>query len=415
MSGAGWERDRRQGYHRDDREHRGRHGWHDYRRDDRDHRERDRDREYRRDDRDHRGHRERDRDREYGRDDHGRRDGHDGRERHHNQRDAESSGGRGDCLCHQQRFGIYANDAPHVLRQRDGCPPLLGTSREFCAAFFHLEDTPEAGLAELCLREGGQGKCARKDVVCVARLQHNPADKAATAGDKTPAWRDIYVARYHNCFRGGTERNLHAENFLTRDEKLLAALQDLGDLTDDGAILGTARLILYLTYQPCHNSGGHYGAGGHAISCTRVILDWVSRVLVPAGVPLFIRVAYTYRAHWNVGAGGAPEKYRQPVMAAREGLRLLAEHSGVELSAFGAADWRFLVGLCDGDARAMLLGAVGEGAASTGSSSGRHQGGGGAVGSDGREDGDVRAAARRQMDAFVARTLNDVCSPCATE
>ena len=315
----------------------------------------------------------------------------------------------GGCMCHQQRFGIYSADAPHTLRQSEGgSSSLLGTAREFCAAFYHLEDTPEAGIQEFCLHTscGGRDKCARKDVVCIASLQQRSDQE----------WRDMYTARYHNCFRGGTEKNLHAEHFLTRDEQLDRQIQELaateaqaGSESGGSERGGSAqprletRLVLYLTYQPCHNSGGHYGAGGHAISCTRMLMEWADRVLKPRGVDLCIRIAYTYRAHWLIGPGGAPEKYRVPVEAAKEGLRLLAAHPGIDLTSCTPADWESLLRLCDEGVQALFR----RDGASTASSEP-----GAAAGTDDARVGDGVHASRAKMDAFVHQTLQAVCVPC---
>ena len=59
---------------------------------------------------------------------------------------------------------------------------------------------------------------------------------------------------------------MHAEKFLLSDPKLSAAL--------NGMPQAGGRLILYLTYQPCHHSGGHKkrGMGEHGTSCTELLV-----------------------------------------------------------------------------------------------------------------------------------------------
>ena len=212
---------------------------------------------------------------------------------------------------------------------------LLGSVGQLCAAFFHVEPTPEDGIAEVCLcaAEGG-AVCPRKTVVCVARVQQRD-------GQDTCAWHDTYVARYSNCFQGGTEANLHAERFLVQDSQLERALTAL---PSDA----TCRLLLYMTYQPCHHSGGHRrrGMGTHGTSCTEALLAYARSALHPRGIALQLRIAYLYRAHWEEGA--FDPKYQPAVEAARKGLQLLAQ-GGVELCALTHADWEWLVTQCDPD------------------------------------------------------------------
>ena len=172
-------------------------------------------------------------------------------------------------------------------------PPLLGTVAQFCAAFYHIEPTPEDGIAELCLsRECGGPVCPRKSVVCVARVQRAAAVGARASDD---AWTDTFVGRYFNCWQGATESTVHAERFLLADAALGAAVAALPD--------GGGRLLLYLTYQPCHHSGGHRrtAMGKHATSCTELLLKHVEDVLRPRGLGLKLRIAYLYRVHWAAG------------------------------------------------------------------------------------------------------------------
>ena len=62
---------------------------------------------------------------------------------------------------------------------------------------------------------------------------------------------DLYVARYANCFRGRSEWNVHAEEFMLTDPQLLALLRGADAGGDRAGILQ-----LYMSYQPCHHSGG---------------------------------------------------------------------------------------------------------------------------------------------------------------
>ena len=268
------------------------------------------------------------------------------------------------CSCEKSgaRHAIYT-DGHAISSCRWGS--LLGGTSQFCASFYHIEPTPEGGIPELCLNAAcGQQPCPRKTVVLVARLQQQKADNS---------WTDVYVARYSNCFQGGTEANMHAEKFLLSDPKLSAAL--------NGMPQAGGRLILYLTYQPCHHSGGHKkrGMGEHGTSCTELLLRFVADVLMPRRIILDIRLTYIYRAHW--AQGGYDRKYEPAVMAARRGLELLAQQAPhVELSALAPSDWDWLIGQCDEKVRSMWR-------------EGKHP-----LGEGARE-------ARQKMDAFVADFL----------
>jgi hypothetical protein len=93
--------------------------------------------------------------------------------------------------------------------------------------------------------------------------------------------------RYANCFRGNSEFNVHAEEFLLEDQALITALDGLEgaehpklgrcSASEEGVeppkVLTTAagpaaelaaELTLFMTYQPCHHSGGNVPRGDHA-------------------------------------------------------------------------------------------------------------------------------------------------------
>ena len=75
----------------------------------------------------------------------------------------------------------------------------------------------------------------------------------------------LYVARYANCFRGNSEANIHAEEFMVTDKELLKVLDGRDRSGYGGAAPSApARLLLYMTYQPCHHSGWRSPGGAHA-------------------------------------------------------------------------------------------------------------------------------------------------------
>ena len=183
------------------------------------------------------------------------------------------------------------------------------------------------------------------------------------AGASTEAI-DLYVARYANCYRGNTDVNRHAEEFLLEDSDLLgkilgskcskdprqmpsagafgidetsneidnikspavcqgnsALMQELKKLSG-GRRAGVAdmpigrhppvadlKLVLYMTYQPCHHSGGRvpkdamgrlsYASMQHPTSCSERLRDFFISTLKPNGVSLELVLADVYKAIWD--------------------------------------------------------------------------------------------------------------------
>ena len=245
--------------------------------------------------------------------------------------------------------GCGCKTAPH---RRVGAQ-LLARTRDFCAGFFHVEASEEAHVSEACLCHG---PCFRKTVFCVARLHR--------------ATRTQYEACYTNCHRSNGPA-VHAESYLVIDAHLHAALRHAR--TDD-------ELVLYLTYQPCHRSGGHRRAREQ--SCTLKLIEFFRRWLAPRGVRLCVKICYLYRAHWR-----GMEPYVPMIANAREGIRLLMD-AGVQLDAMGAADWDYLLTHATPWMRRAWSSTLVP----------------------------IRAehmAQRMQMDAFIADFLDSIRTPCA--
>ena len=71
---------------------------------------------------------------------------------------------------------------------------------------------------------------------------------------------------------------------------------------------GAVRLLLYMTYQPCHHSGGRVPRNAmakavyveqmpeHSITCSERLRDWYLAVLQPKGVQLSLILADVYKA-----------------------------------------------------------------------------------------------------------------------
>ena len=124
--------------------------------------------------------------------------------------------------------------------------------------------------------------------------------------------KDVYVARYANCYRGNTDVNRHAEEFLLEDRTLLEHLRQRtvllpssSDNEERARLLspGGHRLVLYMTYQPCHHSGGRVpkealsrlsyatSAPQHPTTCSEHLREYFLRELRPRGVALELVLA----------------------------------------------------------------------------------------------------------------------------
>lgn len=331
-----------------------------------------------------------------------------------------SSGGRdrgpgdpsllgGGCDCASAgSFDVYCGD--HTLTTGTLSPgsTLLGNIRQYCGGFWHIEATAEVGLSEACLPVAGGGgrPCARKTVVIIARLQRACAEARG--------WRDIHVARYHNCHRRDGTR-AHAESFLVADRGMRALISALAG---EAGPRPAARLLLHMTYQPCHHSGGHTPAqiGKSPLSCTTLLLGYLREVLSPAGVALELAVANIYRAHWR--AGQYASKYAPAVSNATEGIALLGAAEGVTLRSFCASDWVALAALCDESTQRALShpsddssgGSAGAaaGPGSCADSSGDAGSSGDPAAGDAPLPSEAMRAARETLDGFFGATLRDL-------
>jgi hypothetical protein len=236
---------------------------------------------------------------------------------------------------------------------------------------------------------------------------------------------DLYVARYANCYRGNTDVNIHAEEFLLEDlqlletlhgrvshaDRLLAdAVKSLGGGGGGGSgpknntftpglveVVNTSsddpfgrfggpkpgapppnigdflaqtrereaetglRLLLYMTYQPCHHSGGRVpkealgrlsyasSAPVHPATCSESLRDFYIKELRPYGVALELVLADVYKATWDEELHPSEverQVYSNKSESAREGMRMLLAE-GITMRAMQPADWDFIVSLCD--------------------------------------------------------------------
>ncbi len=176
-----------------------------------------------------------------------------------------------------------------------------------CDEFLHIDETPEAHITKLCVSH----QCRRKSVTCIARiLEQN---------------EEIYVGIYKN--DAIHQRNsIHAEIFMTVDTVLRQHLKE------------NRQLIMYLTFQPCHFSGGHRRQSHK--SCTEHLIQFYLKNLKPLNMSLIIKIGYIYRAHWTM-----EPQYYSMIQNAIVGLKMLLQYFKIEV--IGDGDMEFLLKCSD--------------------------------------------------------------------
>ena len=133
---------------------------------------------------------------------------------------------------------------------------------------------------------------------------------------------------------------MHAERIMIADSDCLQAVR-----SSDAA----RTMTLYLTYQPCHFSGGHQRPSH--ISCTQELIRYKRNELQAHNVTLEVKIAYIYRAFWDLDKSDV--KYWRMIENAKSGMRLLRE-DGVGLKAFDEDDWAFVTQCCGRDVQERL-------------------------------------------------------------
>ena len=194
------------------------------------------------------------------------------------------------------------------------------TLDQFCAAFFHSSICYEWRNTRLCLNK--HSKCTSHNVtLCVVGYLLEQETK------------QILIEKlYFNCFRGNTEKNIHAEEFFLQDEEMQNIIRENPNICLD----------FYITFQPCHFSAGGRAKRTHEKSCCNLLCQFKKE---NPGVKIFIKCSSIYRACWT-----DKEEYKcnsdvaifvDRTENAREGIRLLTEH-GFHLSALSQQDWVYL-------------------------------------------------------------------------
>lgn len=236
--------------------------------------------------------------------------------------------------------------------------PLIASEAELCDGFFHIKETPEAGIRAVFCLQSPMHCCSGKTTCLVARLVDAQGE-------------DCFCRMYRNAAQSSC-----AEGFMIQDMDLLQAAAEAS-----AAGRGPLSLSLYLTQQPCH-----YSSSNDSNSCTENLIRWRREQLVPRGVDrLRIAATYPYRTHWDERCmseedlarlgrrqwgpsqhgrgrrgsmrGGQEDRQasihraRALLANAREGTRRLvsaeAAANGVTLDAFSEEDWTFILSLAE--------------------------------------------------------------------
>lgn len=197
---------------------------------------------------------------------------------------------------------------PPTFRQKQKCNTKINN---LCDEFLHIDETPEANIEKKCIHETqvcscisqpvfDRKCCMRKSVTCVCIV---------TDADGNKQYEQVY--KNENVGESSVAR--HAEMFFISDKYLREHLKSNQIIT------------LYLTYQPCHYSGGHQRANN--MSCTESLIHFNRKVLAPLNILLKIKFAYLYRAHWKL----IELKYENMISNANIGLKLLLDNFDVQV------------------------------------------------------------------------------------
>lgn len=188
----------------------------------------------------------------------------------------------------------------------------------FCNAFIHVERTPEAKLDAFCMCK--TRPCLRKNVTCVMKLVSENG-------------KMLFEGVYHNKFNHIKRKAfLHAEDFALKDAYRFKNISNV------------SKMMLYLTYNPCHFSGGHSGICS-AKSCTDNLIQFSKNY---SNICIEVKISYTYRVHWTLlkcncaDCEPAPEKYRPMIRQSQIGLHKIAMNN-IKVSSFDPDDYEYLL------------------------------------------------------------------------
>lgn len=185
-----------------------------------------------------------------------------------------------------------------------------------CDEFLHIDDTPEANICRCCSENN---TCMRKSVTCIVILKK----------DEKEVYSNLYKNKSYKEISA-----IHAEMFAIYD-------QDLRNKFDYNQTLN-----MYLTFQPCHYSGGHNKVKN--ISCTESLQKFYIEFLKPFNISFNVKFAYLYRAHWI----DIDPKYNIMIENAKKGLKILSTFANV--SVIDTYDIDILKKFCHSDTEKKL-------------------------------------------------------------
>ena len=212
----------------------------------------------------------------------------------------------------------------NITMKEDPTEKLFHNLSDYCNGFFHVERSVEAGVAETCLCST---QCYRKSVTCIVKLAERTGE-------------ELYSAKYTN--NRNFSGTIHAEQFIYHDETLNALVNTLAKDKDYD-------MIVYMTYQPCHYSGGHTKKSN--MSCTELMINYNRQMLVPNNIQLHLKTAYIYRAHWS--RFNIERKYWPMIDSSVMGIRKLHDNN-IKLSNLQKNDWNYIHSLVSDDVLAQV-------------------------------------------------------------
>lgn len=218
---------------------------------------------------------------------------------------------------------------------------LFNNLPDFCQGYFHIDDCKEWDQNEYCLQCSTfktNGLLTNKKV-CLKSTVHGLLTIYDNINNQI-----IFYKAYKNIFMGSTEENIHVEDLIVADKELEAYLKE------------NLIVTLYISYQPCHHSGGRRNMAAdhiHTKSCTELIRKWWIEKLIPKNITFNIKCLGIYRAHWtdenSFGSDFDRDVFLNRTERAREGLRLLMkshENKIINVDAMNPNDWKIILLFC---------------------------------------------------------------------
>ena len=236
--------------------------------------------------------------------------------------------------CEGECCPIYGEN-PHIKRREHKNEPILGSSGQFCSAFYHVNHW--IPREHFCLDENRCIIAKRKrDEQTGWNIQ--PLQVIAVAKFEDKDGSILYEAKYSNCIQ--KETNNHAEDFFKEDiEDSNGVLNQLVQDNPNGTI------TLYITYQPCHKSIVSKNTDPNQ-SCCNILEDIVTRILRAHGRKIDLCVKATH-AHSSLSLTREQGKRKGLRQNAVEGTKKLMRIEGISVSGMTHEDWAYLFSLTE--------------------------------------------------------------------